>query len=218
MGWFVPLAPSASTEFVHTFLDPNLNYTWFASNFMYPPVPGGLPKQVRQNFDHYSRIGVRFFTAQISPVADALNADGVERVKLVYTDPTTNVKIYENPSAIPRLALVTSSGRIVGHPISFDVRANSVRARYETPAPGFLVLTDAMLPGWTATLNGKPVPIHAMDGVFRAIRIDDAGVHDVTFSYRPRFWSASLWLAAIGCGALVYKTRRSRVATAQRDA
>jgi type IV secretory pathway VirB2 component (pilin) len=57
--------------------------------------------------------------------------------------------------------------------------------RAESPADGYLILTDAYYPGWRATLDGEPVGILRADVMFRAVRLP-AGEHEVVFTYRSR--------------------------------
>lgn len=62
--------------------------------------------------------------------------------------------------------------------------------------PGVVVLVDAYGPGWTATLDGRRVPVLRANGVFRAVR-SGAGDHEVELVYRPAAVSSGLLLAGI---------------------
>jgi hypothetical protein len=79
--------------------------------------------------------------------------------------------------------------------------------------PGYLVLTDAYYPGWTATVDGQPVPIERADILFRAVKVP-AGQHRVELRYQPQSCSFGL-LISIGTlvvllGAWLVVRRRNR--------
>lgn len=59
--------------------------------------------------------------------------------------------------------------------LSFEVAA---------PADGWLLITDRWAPGWSARLDGSPVPVEIGDFLFRAVRVT-AGQHIVEMRYRP---------------------------------
>jgi hypothetical protein len=97
------------------------------------------------------------------------------------------------PDFVPAREAIVETDRAL--PPTDDAGAFPSRAeirRYEPEAvvvdaelshDGLLVLSDAMYPGWTATVDGQPVPIHYtnlfMRGVFLA-----PGRHRVEFAYR----------------------------------
>jgi len=67
---------------------------------------------------------------------------------------------------------------------------------------GLLVLSDAHYPGWTATLDGAPMPIFAADGLFRGVFVP-AGEHEVVFTFRPRSVRAGAAVSLLGAGGVV---------------
>jgi hypothetical protein len=77
----------------------------------------------------------------------------------------------------------------------------------ETPA--FLVIADTWFPGWNATLDERPVPIHRVQHLLRGIALPP-GDHRLRLVYQPEGWRSSLrwmrgawilWLAAAALAA-----------------
>ncbi len=78
-------------------------------------------------------------------------------------------------------------------------------------AGGLLVLTDTWAPGWQVTVDGRPMPIHRVDGALRGVVVAP-GIHEVEFRYVPWFtyWGfllALLGLAGTIAGALILRWR-----------
>lgn len=90
----------------------------------------------------------------------------------------------------------------------------TVRVATASACPGYLVLTDTYTPGWSATLDGEPVPIHFADLAFRAVRVP-AGEHEVAFRYAPAGIKLGLALSCAGLAlAVLLVLRRPRTAPA----
>ncbi len=66
---------------------------------------------------------------------------------------------------------------------------------------GFLVLGSPAFPGWTARLDGQPVPLATIEGVLPAVRLGP-GTHQLTFAYAPRtvYWGTVLSLGGTLAG------------------
>ena len=98
------------------------------------------------------------------------------------------------------------------------VRYEPERVEIETNGAqdGYLILTDAYYPGWTATIDGQPTPIERADILFRAVKVP-VGVHQVEFRYEPRSFavgaaiSIGAWLVLTGGVVLNFVRRRQRV-------
>ena len=79
---------------------------------------------------------------------------------------------------------------------------------------GLLVLTDTWAPGWQVTVDGRPMPIHRVDGALRGVVVEP-GTHEVVFRYVPQFTYVGFLLALLGLGgtiaaALILRVRDRR--------
>lgn len=79
---------------------------------------------------------------------------------------------------------------------------NEVHFQVKTSKPCLLVLNDLDYPGWSATVNARPVRILRAYGFARAIELP-GGECEVRFRFRPTGWGASLGLALLGLIMLV---------------
>jgi hypothetical protein len=79
----------------------------------------------------------------------------------------------------PTLTTAGSDVKVLGY------QDSSVSLEAHTDGAGFLVLMDFLLPGWSATVDGRPVPILAANFAGRAVPIPAAGDHRIEFSYQP---------------------------------
>jgi hypothetical protein len=78
--------------------------------------------------------------------------------------------------------------------------ANRVRLAVSLDRPGFLVASETMYPGWTATVNGSPQEILMTNGAFRGLALP-AGDSRIVMTYRPRFFFATLAVTLLALGA-----------------
>ncbi len=76
---------------------------------------------------------------------------------------------------------------------------NRIKVTITTDAPVLFVLSDAVYPGWVATLDDQPTPIYVTDGLFRGIAIP-VGTHRLEMRFFPR--SLRSGLAAAGMAGL----------------
>jgi len=88
-----------------------------------------------------------------------------------------------------------------------------VEVEADAPSEGVLVVNDAAWPGWTATIDGAPVPILVADGLVRAVRFP-AGRHTLVMRYRPPEVRRGIAVSALGlallCGAALLERARRR--------
>jgi len=83
--------------------------------------------------------------------------------------------------------------------------ANHLRLTVNAQHPDTLALDDQFYPGWQASLDGKPIPIHRQEAapIFRAVDVP-AGTHTVTFSYRPAAIQFGLFLMCAAAAILAF--------------
>jgi len=133
------------------------------------------------------------------PVSVYRNKDALPRAFVVYqiqiaSDPRRSLELITSPGFVFRRAAVleqvppgweepsevTSPGqaRILRYaPAEVEIEVN-------TQQNGLLVLTDAYMPGWRATIDETSCAVYVADHAFRAIAVPK-GRHRVTFTYRP---------------------------------
>jgi uncharacterized membrane protein YfhO len=96
------------------------------------------------------------------------------------------------------------------------VRDSPDRVTLSVPASSettLALLADTDFPGWQATLDGSPIPIHRADGVYRAVLVPaSAGPHVLDFRFRPEtfvlgFYVTGLTVAFLGAYCTVLLTR-----------
>jgi len=68
---------------------------------------------------------------------------------------------------------------------------NVISLTVNTPADGYLVLSEVYYPGWQATVDGQPAPILRANYAFRAIRLGP-GRHQVMMTFAPLAWYIGL--------------------------
>lgn len=97
------------------------------------------------------------------------------------------------PEVDPRMVVLLSDppgSGFRGHGQSFKeafydgAEPDRVIVRVATEAPGFMVVTDAWMPGWSATLDGRPTALLRGDHAFRVVPLPVPGDHRVVMSYR----------------------------------
>lgn len=96
-----------------------------------------------------------------------------------------------------------------GEVTNFVLEPNEVRFDYSAHTGGILVLTDSYAEGWQVEVNGVPAQLLRVDGVFRGVKIDQAGEYAVRFWFRPPYWNFTLGLALAGLLLLIGFTAAS---------
>jgi hypothetical protein len=151
------------------------------------------------------------------------NAEVMPRAFVAYTarlakSSTEEAALVARSDFDPHREIVVSAVTARGQPIPPPELEN--RGRLPTPArllahtrhrvvleavaqaPGVLVLADAFYPGWTATVDGRPVPIMPVDLALRGVPLGP-GSHRVEMTYRDPSLRLGLWLSLLGLSGLL---------------
>jgi hypothetical protein len=142
------------------------------------------------------------------------------RAYWIYRNPTALPRAYVVPraclapddiSAVSRFAEVSprevvllpsdplgpSASRQTFTPAEYDsTDPDRVEVRATTGAPGLLVVADTWMPGWTATLDGRAVPILRGNRAQRVVALPDPGRHRVVMRFIPPGFRAGLAITA----------------------
>jgi hypothetical protein len=129
-------------------------------------------------------------------------AEALEMVSARAVDPRRTVVLEEAAPALDGARLAPGASEVeIEH---YGNERVVLRAR--TDGAGYLVLMDFLLPGWTATVNGRQEEILAANFAGRAVPIRGPGEHEVVFSYEAPLLREGLVLSfasLLGMVALV---------------
>src|SRR4029077_18404916 len=105
--------------------------------------------------------------------------------------------------SVARARLVAGSGRDEAGSARLGVdRPGLLGAEMETPGPGILALTERFHEGWSATSDGRPLPVVRVEEDFLGCKVDGT-VHRVELRFRPRSVVRGTIVSAIGGVLLV---------------
>jgi hypothetical protein len=116
-------------------------------------------------------------------------------------DPAAQVVLAGDAS--PDSVRVQSAGESLARVTHYAPERVEIEVTAESP--GYLVLTDAWYPGWEATVDGEPAPVHRADLLFRAVAVD-AGRHRIVFTFRPASLFAGAGVSLVGLVGLAIVT------------
>jgi len=111
-------------------------------------------------------------------------------------------ELYENSAARPRF--FGPAGVSV---FTREDRPGRYTLRISSPAKALVASSQPAMRGWRARVNGHPVGITRVQGVFMGFFVD-LGESKVIVDYRPASWTWSLGMASFGVLALAIGSRR----------
>jgi len=88
---------------------------------------------------------------------------------------------------------------------------NRIELSVLTTGRAFLASSEALYPGWSATINGRPAPLYMTNGAFRGLMLE-SGANHVVMKYWPErflFWAmiSIVSLLLVISGLLVHISR-----------
>jgi hypothetical protein len=107
-------------------------------------------------------------------------------------DPQTTVVLSTSDEIVPPSTLNAQPSALITSYTSTRIEIDVL-----TDAPGYLVLSDAYFPGWSATVNDKPTTLYRADVMFRAVRVPE-GESTVVMTYQPGWLAWVFPLGALG--------------------
>ena len=140
-------------------------------------------------------------TKHTFPTAPALGAPvGWHFVN--HPDPLAWILERNTPRPAQPGRVVASRGVVVTHAAPSSDTAESMTV--SSASGGSVVFSRLLWPGYTATLNGRPLPVGSVRGVFVTVRLP-AGTHPsrLVLSFRPPGMTLGLVLAAMGVALLI---------------
>lgn len=132
-------------------------------------------------------------------------------------DPARVAVLETDPGLVPR------EHGLAGHAYYQEIEPEDVRIDVDAPDPSILVVRNAWDEGWSATLDGRSVPMLRVDGFIQGVAVPQ-GRHQVRLVYRePAIGrgialSALAWLGLLGVlGVAVVRGRRAQASGAPED-
>ncbi len=115
--------------------------------------------------------------------------------------------LLSNPASMPRLYLIEEPRQSArdeapcqpvewGEVVIREETFNHLRFSVVTEAPGYLMISDTWMPGWSAIVDGQAAHVYRANFLFRAIYLE-AGNHEVQMVYDPIAFRLGIWISAL---------------------
>jgi len=182
--------PTLWAQYVSTHLAPNTNPITF-SGYEVNAATGPSPlQQFITYFRNYEQIGVKFLVVPATTANRSIPARlGMRRV---FADQVAIIYRLPHPSPFYQSGTSTCKVRTI----------NEMVADAQCTSPGTILRREMYFQGWTATLNGRVLPIQRADSIFQAVHVP-TGRSTIRFDYQPQDEIAGLVAAVMGLGLLI---------------
>ncbi len=138
-----------------------------------------------ENMPNYEQVGVKYLVVRKDAVPPVLAA--ANQLSPVFAD--AYYQVYQLPHPSPYFALAGS-----GCTLTVQDKAH---AATNCPHATTLTRSELYMPGWTATVNGRPVSVRQTGPLFQAITVP-AGAATISFAFAPPHIRLAEAAAAIG--------------------
>ncbi len=175
-------SPQNFVDYVHAHLAPSLNDP---RTFVLPFTPA-VENEVAAHVAQYEALGVAYLLVKPQSLTPALSA--VVGTTPVAKDYESDLYALPHPQTFYSTTLATC-----------DITASRVdRVVVDCPSATTLTRLELTMPGWSARVNGQPVPITSIDGLTQSVAVPP-GVATVTFTFLPPHerWAMAVFLLAL---------------------
>jgi hypothetical protein len=141
----------------------------------------------------------------------------IEQVKAFLSNPSIDLSAYSVVETPDHWGWVSYNSNPTKTPdrvefVSYNPERETIHI--ETTQPGWLVLSDAIYPGWEVTVDGSNQPVFTANLFMRSVAVP-AGSHDIVFYYQPKLFYIGLTITIFGIvmisGLLIIQTRRHKI-------
>jgi hypothetical protein len=189
--------PSLFADYVRARLDQVVDPTVLVGNLgggrsPFAPSPR---QELLRNLDGYRAAGVTYV---LTPAGETL-PESPSTFALVFRSPSA--RIYRLAGAAPYFTATNRSCSV-----RFGTRES---VQLSCRGPTRLIRRETDMPGWSARVDGHPLRLRRVDGLFQAVTVD-SGSHRVTFDYGPPNIGLGFAAFAAGCAWLVLAPATAR--------
>ena len=168
-----------------------------------PPLPLNLVQsldlKIYENPSYWPRA---FFSSSVSTYQTA--EDFVSMVRRGNGKPFAAVQRNDEGAVSQPLVNQTAiAERKIVPARDYFLTSNTTSFTIDAPGRGVVVLTEAFLAAdFVARINGARAKYFRVNHAFRGIRVPGPGIYRISYSYWPRYFGISLWMAAAGAALL----------------
>jgi hypothetical protein len=149
----------------------------------------------------YADEAVRIFRRESSPryyfTTDYQVLGGTPALRALGRMPPGRTVLLERPPSFPPRPNPAGDPAVAIE----SFRRNRYRLTLEAPRPGLIYAAESSMPGWTARVDGREVPILTANFAFRAVEVP-AGPVEIEMTYWPPGLTAGLAVSAAALAAL----------------